>query len=222
MLRLMKTECPPILYRIRQSEHATSRRLIHFVLLVFLIISGCATVKDRVVLVQDTDGKVGRLSVTTDGGTKMLTVPNTMVEVAELEKSPSDPREIDQNQIDSMFAYSIKAIPQEPISFLLYFLSGSNEITAESKSHIPEILSVVNKREFYEISIIGHTDTTGDDEYNLKLSAARAEVVRDTLISQGIRSDQIELRYHGKRDPLVRTGDNVSEPRNRRVEVIVK
>ena len=54
------------------------------------------------------------------------------------------------------------------------------------------------------------------------LSFARAKAVRDILLSRGIRSDQLELRYHGKRDPLVPTGDNVIEPRNRRVEIIVK
>lgn len=205
-----------------------------FVLLVLLIISGCApvketvvpvqdTVNDMVVLVQDADGKVGQLTVTTNkGGAKTLTVSNTMVEVTGLGKSPSDPKKIDQSQIDSLFTDSIKALPLEPVSFLLYFLHNSTKLTAESKSHIPEVLSLINKREFYEISIIGHTDTTGNDEYNMRLSSVRAEAVRDALLSHGIRSGQMELRYHGKRDPVVPTGDNVREPRNRRVEVVVK
>lgn len=193
-----------------------------FVLLALLIISGCATVKDTVVLVPDADGKVGRLTVTTKGGSKTLTVPNTMVEVTGFGKSPSDPKKIDPSQIDSLFTDSIKALPLEPVSFLLYFLSDSTKLTAKSKSHIPEVLSLVNQREFYEISIIGHTDTTGDDEYNMRLSSSRAKAVRDILLSHGIRSGQMELGYHGKRDPIVPIGDNVSEPRNRRVEVIVK
>ena len=196
--------------------------IILFVLLVLLIISGCATVKDTIVLVHDADGKVGKITVTTKGGTQTLTVANTMVEVTGFEKSPSDPKRIDQSQIDLQFNHSMKALPAAPVSFLLYFLNDTSELTAESKSYIPEILSLVNKREFYEISIIGHTDTTGSDEYNIKLSAARAESVRDALLSHGIRSDKMELRYHGKRDPLIPTGDNVREPRNRRVEVIVK
>jgi outer membrane protein OmpA-like peptidoglycan-associated protein len=192
------------------------------VLLVLFIISSCATVKDMVVLVQDADGTVGQLTVTTKGGTKTLTVPNTMVEVTGVGKSPSDPKNIDQCRIDSFFTDSIKALPPESVSFLLYFLHNSTELTAESKSYIPEVLSLVDKREFYEISIIGHTDTTGTDEYNMRLSSTRAEAVRDILLSNGIRSGQMELRYHGKRDPIVPTGDNVREPRNRRVEVIVK
>ena len=193
-----------------------------FVLLVLLIISGCATVKDTVVLVQDADGKVGQLTVTTRGGAKTLTVPNTMVEVTGFEKSPSDPKKIDQSQVDSLFTDSIKALPLEPVRFLLYFLLDSTELTAESKSFIPEVLSLVNKREFYEISVIGHTDTSGSDEYNMRLSSARAEAVRDVLLSHGIRSGHMELSFHGKRQPIVPTGDNVREPRNRRVEVVVR
>ena len=196
--------------------------VILLVLLVLLIISGCATVKDTVVLVHDADGRVGKLTVTTEGGTQTLAVANTMVVVTASAKSPSDPKKIDQSQIDSLFTDSIKALPTEPVSLLFYFLHDSTELTAESKSYIPEVLSLVNKRAIYEISIIGHTDTTGDDEYNLRLSAARAEVVREILVSHGIRSGLIELMYHGKRDPLIPTGDNVREPRNRRVEVIVK
>ena len=196
--------------------------LILLVLLVLLIISGCATVKDTVVLVHDADGKVGKLTVTTKGGAQTLTVANTMVEVTGVEKSPSDPKRIDQSQIDLQFNDSMKALPAAPVSFLLYFLNDSTEMTAESKSNIPEILSLVNKRAFYEISIVGHTDTTGEDDYDMGLSAARAEVVRQTLLSRGIRDGLIDLRYYGKRDPLIPTGDNVREPRNRRVEVIVK
>ena len=193
-----------------------------FVLLVLLIISGCATVKDTVVLVQDADGKVGQLTVTTRGGAKTLTVPNTMVEVTGFGKSPSDPKKIDQSRIDSLFTDSIKALPLEPVRFLLYFFNDSTKLTTESKHLIPEILSLADKRDFYEISIIGHTDTTGDDEYDMRLSSARSEAVRDVLLSHGIRSGQMELRYYGKRDPVIPTGDNVREPRNRRVEVVVK
>ncbi len=205
------------------------------VLLASILLSGCAallpkstdvpgrpTVKDTVVLVRDDDGGVGRITVTTRGGTSELTAPNTFVEVSGSEKRPSGPKAIDQARIDLLFADSRKALPPAALSFILYFSLDSKELTAESKAHVAEILSSVKQREFYEISIIGHTDTTGSDEYNMGLSSARARTVSDALLSQGIRPDRIELRYHGKRDLLIPTGDNVSEPRNRRVEVVVK
>jgi outer membrane protein OmpA-like peptidoglycan-associated protein len=193
-----------------------------FVFLLLLIMSGCATVKDTVVLVQDDDGKVGKVTVTTKGGSKTLTAANMMVEVTRSGKSPSDPVEMDQRQIDSLFSDSIKALPLAPVSILLYFTSNTTELTTESKAYIPEVLSITKKRAFYEISIIGHTDTTGTDEYNMSLSLARAVAVRDIFVSHGIHPSKMELSYHGKRDPLIPTGDNIIEPRNRRVEVVVK
>jgi outer membrane protein OmpA-like peptidoglycan-associated protein len=211
-----------ILYTAGKSGHAMSCGGIVFVLLLLLFASGCATIKDTVVLVQDADGKVGQLTVANNGGSKTLTVPNTMIEVTGSEKSPSDPKQIDQSKIDVLFAESIDAWPAEPVIFLFYFLHNSTDLVTESKSDIVEVISAVNKRKFYEISIVGHTDTTGTDEHNMGLSNARAEAVRDALIAQGIRSDRINLRYHGKWDPIVPTGDNVSEPRNRVVEVVVK
>jgi outer membrane protein OmpA-like peptidoglycan-associated protein len=210
------------------------RVTVLILLLLMMIVPGCTTapvqapivpvqtVKDTIVLVQDADGNIGQITVTTKGGTRKLAAPNTLVEVTGSEESPSDPKEIGQTKIDSLFADSFKALPSEPVSFLLYFLYDSKELTPESKSHIPKILSLVNQREFCEISIIGHTDTTGSDEYNMRLSSARAKTVWDVLLSRGVRSGQMELRYHGKRDPLIPTGDNVKEPRNRRVEVVVK
>lgn len=197
--------------------------ILFFVLLLGLSMAGCASVKDTIiVLVQDTDGTVGQVTVTTMGGTRTLTAPNTVVKVVDAVKMPSKPEEISRQQIDLLFSDSLKALPPEPASFLFYFLHGTLELTAESKAYIPEVLSVINKRQFYELSIIGHTDTTGTDAHNMKLSSQRAAAVRDMFISHGIRSGSMELSYHGKRDLLVPTMDNVREPRNRRVEVVVK
>lgn len=223
----MKTACPPFLITPLRAAGNEMRGFffnpfILFLLLVPLILSGCATVKETVVLVPDADGKVGQVTVTTRGGSRTLTDPNTMVEVTGSGKSPSDPEKIDQSKIDSLFADSLKALPPEPVSFLLYFRHDSTEPNAKSMSLIPEVLSVINKRKFFEISIIGHTDTTGSDAYNMKLSSDRAAAVRDILLSHGIRSAWMELRYHGERDPLVPTRDNAREPRNRRVEIVVK
>ena len=195
----------------------------HFFLLVLLILSGCATVKETVVLVPDANGTVGQVTVTTEGGSKTLTDPNTMVEVTGSGESPSDPKKINQSKIDFLFADSIKALPPEPVSFLIYFMHDSAELTANSRATILEILLLIKQRAFYEISIIGHTDTTGSDEYNVKLSSARAAAVRDILHTRGgVPSARMELRYHGKRDPLGPTRDQVRQPRNRRVEVVVK
>ncbi len=72
------------------------------------------------------------------------------------------------------------------------------------------------------ISVIGHTDTAGDNQYNLRLSQNRALAVRRLLIHKGIIPAHIKSTSHGEENPLIKTADNVHEQRNRRVEVVVR
>ena len=73
-----------------------------------------------------------------------------------------------------------------------------------------------------DIEVIGHTDRSGDDEFNMALSRRRAERVRDLLVAAGIAPAAIRVAFHGEGNPLIQTSDNVHEPLNRRVEVIVR
>ena len=73
-----------------------------------------------------------------------------------------------------------------------------------------------------DIMVIGHTDTVGGLEYNDRLSRARAERLRDLLAELGIPAARIEAAGRGKRELLVPTEENVSEARNRRVEINVR
>lgn len=69
------------------------------------------------------------------------------------------------------------------------------------------------------IEVNGYTDTTGKDTYNLKLSQRRAEAVADVLADDGINPARISPRGFGETQLRIPTGDNVNEPRNRRVEI---
>src|SRR3546814_15949092 len=72
------------------------------------------------------------------------------------------------------------------------------------------------------IHVVGHTDTTGSDEYNMRLSESRANSVASYLSSQGVPSNRIRTEGRGEREPLIRTADNVNEPRNRRVDIVIE
>ena len=67
-----------------------------------------------------------------------------------------------------------------------------------------------------KIEVVGHTDTSGGEAYNRRLSIRRAEVVRDALMSLGARREAIETRGVGETDLAVPTADGVREPQNRR------
>jgi outer membrane protein OmpA-like peptidoglycan-associated protein len=72
------------------------------------------------------------------------------------------------------------------------------------------------------VAVIGHTDTVGPAEVNRQLGLRRASAVRRLLVDAGLDAAFIEATSHGEADPATPTGDETSEPANRRVEIIVR
>ena len=70
--------------------------------------------------------------------------------------------------------------------------------------------------------VTGHTDTTGALLANDELSLKRAQVVAQLLIKNGAPALRTEAVGRGKRELLVKTADEVDEPQNRRVEIVVR
>jgi outer membrane protein OmpA-like peptidoglycan-associated protein len=95
-------------------------------------------------------------------------------------------------------------------------------LTAESEAELAAITLEIASRPAFEVMVIGHTDTVGGLEANDKLSLRRAAAVRDILIAAGVPGEKIELAGRGERETLVKTGDEVAEARNRRVEISVR
>jgi outer membrane protein OmpA-like peptidoglycan-associated protein len=109
-----------------------------------------------------------------------------------------------------------------PISFLLYFQEGTDEYTPESKEAFEKVFAEVARRKAAEVAVIGHTDTVGKLEFNDGLSRKRAERVRKDFTGRGIPPDSISIAGRGEREPIVPTADEMSEPRNRRVEINIR
>jgi len=116
----------------------------------------------------------------------------------------------------------LKAEPAKPAHFILYFENNSINLTKESMTLIPKILQVSKEREPSEISVIGHTDTMGSSEYNNSLSLQRAESVGEILKKHDTGLKNLYIKFHGENDLLIITGDNVSEEKNRRVEIMIR
>lgn len=121
------------------------------------------------------------------------------------------------------FGAALSALPPRPAVFVLYFSEAKNRFTEGSLARLDEVFAAIEKRPAPEISIIGHTDTTGSASLNDKLSLARAKRARDELVRRGIPAERIvDVAGRGEREPLIPTTDGVSEPRNRRVEIGVR
>jgi outer membrane protein OmpA-like peptidoglycan-associated protein len=197
-------------------------RLAGFAALALLLLAGCAKPArdDLYVLLPGAEGKTGALSVDSAGQVAVLDQPYAAARV----KGPGrvEPGTVTEQEAKQAFGAALEAQPGRPISFILYFLEGRDELTPESKQIVATIPGEIARRPAAEIVVIGHTDRVGTVPFNDALSLRRAERVRDELVKAGIAADRIRVEGRGEREPLVPTPDEVAEPRNRRVEVNVR
>jgi len=117
---------------------------------------------------------------------------------------------------------ALAALPKPPLRFILYFEHDSVNLTPESRGLLKNVLGTIRDRAPVDISVVGHTDTVGKKEYNYALSMKRARAVASILLGMGVDPSVLDITSHGKDNPLVPTGDQVPEPRNRRVEITVR
>ena len=187
---------------------------------LFLIMTGCAG-KSLVVLIPDQEGKVGQLVVANDAGQQILCEANESVQIKN-KTAPGNVKKLGDNQIHAIFADALAAQPLPAARFILYFLPDSDELTEESKAELPQIIQTIQKRDFPDIVISGHTDTVGEKEYNYRLGLERARKTADILKAYGVEPSSIIATSHGEGNPLIKTADETAEPKNRRVEVVIK
>jgi OmpA family len=109
----------------------------------------------------------------------------------------------------------------EPGEYIVYFNTDQATLTPDGMRVVAEAADAYQQSGGARIVVTGHTDTVGSADYNLDLSLRRAEVVTEELMRQGVPETDITTLGRGEEDLLVPTADGVSEPRNRRVEIVV-
>jgi outer membrane protein OmpA-like peptidoglycan-associated protein len=136
--------------------------------------------------------------------------------------APTPPFAMDQAEVRRVFRAVLDILPAAEVAFTLYFDVDSNALTPESQAKLQDILSTIRERRSTAISLVGHTDTTGNPQLNEALGLRRAETAAEILRKQGVDNSALSVESHGDADLAVKTGRNVDEPLNRRVEVIVR
>ncbi|MBD9356142.1 OmpA family protein [Methylomonas albis] len=183
---------------------------------IALALSGCA--KSYLVLLEDHDGSTGKV-IFSDAGSE------TVVEQAGYGAALDNSKtvfKVEQEKINKDFGRALASEPVSPEIFLLYFETGGTKLTAESAALIPKIIETAGKHPAADISVIGHTDTVGDAGKNEKLANERAVQVSRLFDPSKLDVKEIAVTSHGEKNLLIKTGDETSEPRNRRVEVTIR
>jgi len=101
------------------------------------------------------------------------------------------------------------------------FATGRAEVAAGGMRSIDKLAEWLKKNPTRNLLIEGHTDNTGSEDLNMKLSQQRAEAVRDQLVSRGVGADRITTKGYGPKYPVVANDSASGRQQNRRVEVVV-
>jgi hypothetical protein len=106
-------------------------------------------------------------------------------------------------------------------TFMVFFDWDSSRLSVASLNVITQAVTAFRSTGNARVTATGHTDTTGSDAYNMALSLRRANAVKNEMVRQGVPADAIAVVGKGESQLLVPTGDQVREPQNRRVEIVI-
>lgn len=201
--------------------------------LVALLLAACAAPpspppapapapQTRVVLLPQADGTPSAVVLRTDAGEQVLDAPYRRATVPQDGRSAGTVDQADAQAVQAGFPSLFTLRPPPPRQFVLYFTSGGTVLTAESRRQLQLALEEAAGRSGAGLVIVGHTDTTGRPAANDALSLERAQSVRALFLERGLPAERVEAAGRGSRDLAVSTGEQVDEPRNRRVTIEVR
>jgi outer membrane protein OmpA-like peptidoglycan-associated protein len=104
----------------------------------------------------------------------------------------------------------------------ILFETNKANLTADLKTSLAKIAGILIVFKNSHVIVEGHTDNTGTEEYNQKLSEARAENVMNFLIEQGVAADRLNAVGYGLTKPIADNETKEGRQKNRRVDLIVQ
>ena len=100
----------------------------------------------------------------------------------------------------------------------VFFEYNKSTLKPESEKTLNTVYDFLTNNPKVKIKVTGHTDNKGENEYNLKLSIARAKAVANYLIDKGIDKSRVKYEGYGEAKPIVLNNNDENRQKNRRVE----
>ncbi|HUS24684.1 MAG TPA: OmpA family protein [Candidatus Binatia bacterium] len=169
-----------------------------------------------VAVVPGTAGHIG--AVTVNPGPQQVLLDRAYAAASVEAGQPPAARTLDADEVERRFGAARAARPQPPATFVVHFVLGTSELTAESKATLEQVLAEMSRRPGADVTVVGHTDRRGTTAGNDALSLRRAQRVRDYMTAHGFDGELIGAMGRGERDAS--TADD--DPDQRSVEVIVR
>ena len=100
----------------------------------------------------------------------------------------------------------------------VFYATGKADLTSDSYSELKRLVDLLNVVPRLKIELSGHTDNTGSEGLNQKLSQERAESVKSYLVGQGISADRLTAKGYGSSRPIDSNNSSEGRQNNRRTE----
>jgi OOP family OmpA-OmpF porin len=110
--------------------------------------------------------------------------------------------------------------PVEQAMFIVFFDWNKYTLSSSANDVLDAIAQeLTSRQDVRQVVVVGHADTSGERQYNQKLSIQRAHAVQSALAARGVPDMKLRIEGRGEDDLLVKTPDNVREPGNRRAQI---
>ncbi len=103
----------------------------------------------------------------------------------------------------------------------IYFKFDKHELRSSEKEKLEKVIEFHKSHPHVRLSLAGHACSVGDLDYNLVLSAKRAEAVRGHLVENGVDPDRLYMYFYGETEPAEPNDPQTGNPLNRRVEISI-
>lgn len=107
----------------------------------------------------------------------------------------------------------------KPEKTFVFFDTDSYVISQKGKQVLDSLISTINIEEDLELFLDGHTDSEGNDAYNIELSSNRVKAVQEYLLAKGLSSNQVVSNHFGEAQPDLPNNNAFNKSKNRRVEL---
>lgn len=190
-------------------------------IILFIVILDTSSPKTELILLDNNSTK-NSIIVQKGEEKRVIDKPYDYVTINNLSGGISETKQASKEDIEKKYGSIIHKKFVPPTSLLYYFQTGQTTLTQQSKKDLEKLIPQIKQHYPCNVTIIGHSDRQGDDEINMKLSLKRAQSIYEWLIKQDVKINSLDIKSYGEKDPIIPTADGVAEPKNRRVEVLIR
>jgi len=174
------------------------------------------------IVLLDNKSKKNAIEVTTKSGSGIINKANSYTKLSSSNSAVNIHPSFPEDEIKEIFG-DVLAVDyaKDRMDYTINF-KNSTELTQESEQKMQEVITFLKDNKASFIKIIGHTDTKGSKSLNIKLAKKRADYIAKIIKSSDISYGRLDTVSYGEFDLAIKTGDNVDEALNRRVEILIR